>query len=218
MKKKSIAVLSSVLFLLSCSHKASDSSVSHIYASPKAPSVKIAVIPVINNTKCSLPWSLSEELSTTLCQRLTRKTNLTLYPSEKIAVAVKKLKKSNNPFSPDPSWTQSAFTGNDFVVFLELIEHEERPSSLHAPESSSAQFQMSMRLRMVALKGAEVKTVLQEMIHENHAITEPFNQYHFHQVSWDHPAFSVSPMGLAHQSLIEQIAKRIEDYVALNMP
>ncbi len=177
----------------------------------------VAIVPIIDHTKNDYSWDLSEELSSSLYQRIAQKNHLTLVSGSQVRAQTKNLLEKYHPFSPDISWVKKSFQKDQFVVFLELIEHEEviqqnsqRPSAL---EDCNAALNMSMRVRIFDLRDTEPKVILQELIHDNHFIPRPFTQANFYQVSWEDVSFSISPLGLAHTHFIKEIATRIEDYV-----
>lgn len=179
----------------------------------------VALLPLIDNTKHGLSWDISEELTSSVHHRLLLKDKLYLVDKEKVLSATKKLKESDNPFVNDLSWMKRSFPSDEFVVFLELIEHDEVPvysTRQAAPGEVDADLQMSVRVRVVDLRGEQPKIVLQELIHESHRIPKQFTKANFHQVPWDDDSFSISPVGLAHDALSKEIAVRVQDYILLS--
>lgn len=179
----------------------------------------VSVVPVIDNTKNTYDWSLSDELSSALYYRLSQQDRLFLVDAPRVRAKTKKLGEGQNPFGPDISWVKKNFHGDEFVVFLELVEHEEvlkqdrkRPS---AQENCSADLNMSMRVRVFDLRGTEPKVVLQELIHDTHFIPRQFTHINFHQVAWGDESFNISPMGLAHSEFTKEIASRLSDYIQM---
>lgn len=179
----------------------------------------VAVVPVIDNTKNTYDWSLSDEFSSTIYYRLSQQDRIFLVDAPHVRAKTKKLGEGQNPFGPEFSWVKKAFHGDEFVVFLELVEHEEvlkqdrkKPSP---QENCAADLNMSMRIRVFDLRGLEPKIVLQELVHDTHFIPRPFTQANFHQVPWGDMSFSISPMGLAHAEFTKEIASRLDDYILM---
>ncbi|MBS0604030.1 MAG: hypothetical protein JSS60_03220 [Verrucomicrobia bacterium] len=177
----------------------------------------VAIVPVMDNTKNDLNWNLSDELSSSLYERISQRNHLLLVDASKVRSQVKKLGEKHNPFGPDISWVKKSFQGDQYVVFLELVEHEEvinqnkkRPSD---PKNCNAELNMSMRVRVFDLRDTEPKIILQELIHDTHFIPRQFTQANFYQVPWGDPSFSISPIGLAHANFTKEVASRIEEYV-----
>jgi hypothetical protein len=216
---RKLSALSVLVLAASCTHqKADDAKQAVTTQQAVQPRPVIALVPVIDNTKNDLPWKLSEELTSTIHYRLSQKGNVYLSDQEKVVGITKHLNKSQNPFSDNISWAKKAFNGSEFVVFMELIEHEEVPlksakdaSRLDAP----AELNMSMRIRVVDLRSNPPAIVLQEMVHDSHHVPKQFTRANFHQVPWGQDSFNISPLGLAHAQFAKEIATRVEDYVIL---
>ncbi len=180
----------------------------------------VTVVPVIDSTKNDLPWSLSEEFTSSVDYRLARNNGLFLVDPVKARAAVKKMKSDQNPFGTDISWVKRTFTDEEFVVFLELVEHDEvlrqdrkKPAD---PKFCSADLNISMRVRVFDLRGTEPKVVLQELLHDSHFVPRQFTHVNFYQAPWGEETFSISPMGLAHTEFTKEVASRIEDYILLS--
>jgi hypothetical protein len=180
----------------------------------------VTLVPVINSTKSTLPWDLSTELTSAIDYRLASNNDLFLVDLNKTYATVKKLKNNQNPFGLDTSWIKRTFTDEEFVVFLELIEHEEilrqdkkQPGD---PKLCSADLNIGVRVRIFDVRGDQPKVILQELIHHSHFIPRPFTQINFCQASWGDESFSISPMGLAHTALTKEITKRIQEYILIS--
>lgn len=177
----------------------------------------VAVIPVIDNTKNNLDWDLSEEFTSGIYYQLAQKDDLFLAPPSKVRSSIRNLRESNDPFGSDVSWIKNAFKENEFVVFMELIQHEEiyRQDRKNPKENSrcSADLNMSMRVRIFDVRGDQPKIVLQELIRNTHFIARPFTQENFFQSSWGNASFTVSPMGFAHEQFIKEISSRLDEYI-----
>lgn len=208
------------LALCSC-HNDDSASVSQIYQVPIESQPIVAVVPVIDNTKTSYDWNLSDELSSSIYAHLAERDHLRLVSSSKVRLKTKPLLEKNNPFDSDISWIKKNFRDEEFVVFLELVEHEEVLADARKkkpdPEKSSAELRMSLRIRAFDLRGSEPVVVLQELATDTYFIHPQFNQVNFYQVSWKDPTFEMSPVGLAHEKFTKEIARRIDDYILLTL-
>lgn len=179
----------------------------------------VAIVPLIDSTKNDISWSMSEELTATIFHRLSQRDKLYLVDIEKIKTNLKKVPTGINPFGPSLAWTKKAFSKDEFVVFMELIEHDEIPlrhQKTASPEEVSAELNMTVRIRVVDLRGEEPKIILQEMVHDSHHIPKQFTQTNFYQVPWGRESYSISPLGLAHAQLSKEIATRLEEYILLS--
>jgi hypothetical protein len=187
------------------------------YQSPNQSKPIVSVVPVIDNTKNEYTWNLSDEISSTIYTRLAQRDHISLNKVSQVRAKTKQIADGQNPFGPDISWMKKVFQGDQFVVFLELIEHEEVPQQDRKkpthPQNCSADLNMSMRVRVLDLRENEPRIVLQELVHDSHFIPRPFTEANFFQVNWGDECFSISPLGLAHASFTKEIALRIEDYI-----
>ncbi len=180
----------------------------------------VAIVPLIDNSDHALGWNLSDEITYTLCSKLHEKNTLNLTLPGKIRAQSKRVKGQMNPFTQDLNWIKKTFTDEEFVVFLEMIEHSEIPSQTVSDkktpkEALSANLLVSVRVRIVDLRGETPKITLQEIIQDSHFIPRQFTQYNFHQSPWNTEEFLLSPVGIAHAQLIKELKNRIEDYILL---
>ena len=181
---------------------------------------KVAILPLIDNSEQVLDWSLSDEFTYTLCSKLRQQGALQIASLPHIKSYVRKMKSTYNPFSEDLSWTKNVFTDEEFVVFLEMVEHREEPhtSSLSlqtTPETLNADLHICLRLRILDLRHETPTITLQELFQDSHFIPRQFTQYNFHQAAWNTDEFALSPVGIAHAQLLRQLKERIEDYILL---
>jgi len=188
------------------------------FAKETSPKPTVAVVPVIASAETTAQWDISKELTESLKRRLEKRGKIVLYPEKLLEQSMKKWKSNHDPFTPDIEWMGRAFEHPVCAVFLELIEDVETPtvpaSCPERPvEKCDATRNISMRVRAVDLTDKNPRIILQEIVHQSHPVPAPFNQYQFHPVTWTDPAFPISPIGLAHAALIQQLVDQIEDYV-----
>ncbi|MES2200145.1 MAG: CT253 family lipoprotein [Chlamydiota bacterium] len=178
----------------------------------------LAIVPLIDNSDQSLGWNISEEITYTLCSKLDQKNLFDLALPSQIRSQTKRMKGKNNPFGEDISWIKQVFSEEDFIVFLELLEHKEVPKETTKPTPPSmlaAELKMGLRIRIIDNRGDTPKVTLQEILQDSHFIPRQFNQYNFDQCSWDSEEFGLSPVGIAHSQLIKELKDRIESYILL---
>jgi hypothetical protein len=216
MKCKFFSLIASSAVLFTGCSSDRDSTASLYESSSLKPAV--AIIPLIDNSNHALGWNLSDEITFTLCSKLDRQNAFNLALPGKIKSQSKKMKGFNNPFGDDLDWVKTIFHEEEFVVFLEMIEHGEVPNSTNKkapPETLSAQLNLSVRLRIIDVRGNSPKVVLQEILQDSHFIPRQFTSYNFHQTPWNTEEFFLSPVGIAHAQLIKELKGRIEDYILL---
>src|SRR5882672_2003737 len=71
----------------------------------------VALAAMIDTSLFEAPWSLSEELTSAVYQRLAKDGSIFIQSRDDFAIAA-------NPFTDDLSWIKREFQGEEFVVFL----------------------------------------------------------------------------------------------------
>lgn len=214
MKRFSLACLA-LFFVSSCSNQKSSPPLTLLQQEKKP---LVVLVPVIDHSKSNLEWDISDELTASLAQRLTQRNNFTLVPIQKVKNRLKKLHPKDDPFASSLTWMKSVFEGTQFIIFTELMEHDEVPRaetplvSMNLQECSS-DLNTSMRVRVVDLRSEEPRVILQEIIHDSHHIPRQFTRINFYQVAWGSDRFAISPLGLAHSELIKMVSSRLEEYI-----
>jgi len=174
----------------------------------------VTVASVIDATSFDLPWSISEELTSLLTNRISE--GKSMFVSRKDDISY-----TENPFSPDLSWMKREFSNNEFVVFVELAEHENVPvvknnkKMAEVPFETSINLKLGARLRVVDLRGTTPQIVLQEMIRDSYFIPKSDIPINYSTVVWGSEEYSKSPMGIAHMHLVDEIARRVNEYIHL---
>lgn len=176
----------------------------------------VALVPLFDRTANEqLSWSLSEEFTRGIQRKLLSHENFYLVSDNQVRAIAKKLQNHRDPFSPDIGWMKRLFHGSEFLVFTELLEHEEVPVSYTKGNDSPAHLNISLKVRVVDIRGEKPLVILQEILHNSHAIPKQFTRANFRQIAWGSDDFHVTPIGLAHAALIKEAAEHIEDYILL---
>jgi hypothetical protein len=177
----------------------------------------VTVVPVVDRSHSDLNWNLSQELTQAVQQNLLKHGNFHLMGPDKVALSLKKLGSAHDPFGENIEWTKRLFPQDEFVVFMELVKHDEIPLSKGgSPQDSPAELVMTVRLCVIDLRGSQPKVVLQELVHDTQHIPKQFNKANFDQVPWGNETFDVSPLGIAHAQLTKELTHRIEEYILLS--
>jgi hypothetical protein len=203
MRYIAIAIFSFLTFV-SCSNDTSDNQTSRFYDDGRARPI-VSICSVIDSTSCDLPWSLSEELTQLIRNELS--SNKNIYVSENIDEA---LTTSDNPFDSDVNWMKNRFEDNEFLVFLELLKHNEIKK-----DDVTTNLDMSVRLRIIDVRAKKPKVILQECISDNYYITKGAIKTDYQKIVWGSSEYTNSRMGMAHKILAKLIAERTSDYIAL---
>jgi len=205
-----VAILA--LGAIACSNKVSQDQFTKYYDDGRAKPI-IAIAPIIDTTSFDSSWSLSEEFSSTLFSKLLGKGTLFLNNENE-----KFLTTAENPFSNDLAWVKREFSPNEFVIFLEIVEHNlvpvDRTQMVTSPETSS-HLNVAIRIRIVDIRGNTPKIVLQELVRESQYFSRVLIPFDYNKFHWGTDEYIASPMGEAHANIVKQLVERINDYVLL---
>ncbi len=170
----------------------------------------LAVASMLDTTTFDVSWNLSEELTEGIMSLIADTGQIFVHSREESPF-------TENPFGSDLSWMKREFHAEEFVAFLELVEHEFVPikSKNLSPQEASNYLNMSVRLRVVDLRPAVPKIVLQELIRDSYFVPKTLIPNDYAIDVWGTENFRKSPMGVAHTQLVQDIASRIADYILL---
>ncbi len=201
-----------VLGILAASCSRNSDEVSRYHEDGRAKPV-VAVASMIDTTSFDASWSLSEELTSMIVDQVSSTGEIFVKSQDDFPFA-------ENPFSSgDLSWMKREFQDKEFVVFLELVEHEAVPATKgkknYSPQEVSTNLNMAVRLRVIDLRQATPKIVLQEMVRDSYFIPKALLPTDYTTAVWGTDEYRKSPMGIAHTQLSQEIANRISDYILL---
>lgn len=174
----------------------------------------VAIASLIDTTSLDLPWSLSEELTSMIAEKVAKEGSIYVSVREDLSA-------TDTPFGSDLSWVKREFPEDQFVVFLELVEHQSVSVAAQDRAKSAAPFESAMNLktavkmRVVDLRSTTPKIVLQELIRDSYYVPKNIVPTDYRLACWGTSDFLKSPMGLAHTQLVREIALRISDYIQL---
>jgi hypothetical protein len=204
-----LPIFTLVLFAAGCCSRCKDDASSTRYHDDGR-AKPVAALPImIDTTAFDAPWSISEEITATIAQIVGKNGKIFIQSQDDFAIA-------SNPFAGDLSWMKREFQNQEFGIFLELAEHELVASNKGGSESEvSNNLNMGVRIRVVDLRGAEPKVVLQEMIRDSYYIPKTLVPVDYDVVTWGTEDYKKSPMGVAHAQLAKEIAERVSEYILL---
>lgn len=210
-------LLFSAILLTGCQNKKSNVQTMRYHDDGRAKPI-VTVAPLLDSSSYEIPWSISEELTHAIQDRLTNQGDIFVLNQEDIH-----LSNDNNPFGTDINWIKKTFKPTEFVVFLELIEHEEVPVIKTTKDSSrvsesrrrSLNMNVAMRIRIVDLRSDSPNIILQEMIRDSYYVPNSIDKTDYNIVQWGSEEYKTSPMGMAHAQFTKNIIQRINDYIML---
>ena len=175
----------------------------------------VAVANVIDSSNFDVNWSLSDEFTKLVLNRVSYQGKLFIpeYCQSDLA-------SNEDPFGQDLSWVKNHFPDVDFVVFLELIQHENIPasekqsSSFSFYQDTSTYLNMTFRVRVLDIR-ENAKIVLQEMIKDSYYISKNMIPTDYKVTTWGTDAYTTSPLGMAHAQIVKEIVERTQSYILL---
>jgi hypothetical protein len=195
-----------LIAMISCNNGTSNNQVSRFYDDGRA-RANVSISSVIDSTSYDIPWSLSDELTQLIRTKLTPNKTLFLSTSEEVDSV---LTNTDNPFDSDINWMKDRFENNEFLVFLELVKHDEKK------DGANTNLEMSMRVRIVDVRGKNPKVVLQECVNDNYYIARGATKTDYQTTTWGKDEYQNSRLGMAHDQLANEISRRISEYIALS--
>jgi hypothetical protein len=182
---------------------------------------RVAIVPVIDHSVNGCRWNLSEEFTSQICDELYQKDNMRMVNPNKAKALLRNAKVDSSPFEVNVDWVKKVFKDDEFVVFMELVEHQEiyrqEQGKLKPVKDCSADLNMSMRVRVLDLREEKPQVVLQELVHHTHFIPKQYTEKNYFHASWNYDSFALSPTGLAHEEFIRDIASQINAYIVLSV-
>jgi len=177
----------------------------------------IAVMPTIDNTEkeYSVNWNVAHELTEEIRRRIFDSPKLYLLREGGNLEVAKQLN------VPSPAALTKKSTDHlgaaEFVVVTELIDQHETPYGLTNKrprlEEVGSVLTLAMRVRVIDLRGAEPKVILQEVVNYDHTIARAYLNTDYVKAYWGTEAFDRTPMGMAHSKLIREVVARVEGYI-----
>ena len=82
----------------------------------------VAIASMLDTTTFDLPWSLSEEITSSIVKNIASEGTIFVQATEEFSP-------TENPFAQDLSWIKREFQAQEFVVFLELLQHDLVPAA-----------------------------------------------------------------------------------------
>jgi len=213
-----LAILSLVFTMFSCQDDHSNVAIKYHEDGRAKPSV--ALTSIIDSTNFEGDWSLSEEFTELLKNKMAKSQKLYI---PHIHQSGSHFHFGNNPFASDISWMRDLEVNQDFVVFMELINHEKKieandssvPLSNIPAEDACSKLNIALRLKIVDLRENNPKVVLQEVIKDQFEIPNTLTAQENEKAAFGTVQYRRSYTAQAHDKLLDTVADRINEYVDL---
>lgn len=181
------------------------------YHDTGAPKPRIAIVPVITAKVKQMPWNLSDELTDLISDTFLETKQF--YVTKDFSVLGKHLSDLSeiNPLIEDIRWLYENASSSEFVVFIELVEHELHPKKSKIPPQAYT-LDMALRVHVIDIRGPEPKVILQELVQDSFNISIKIN---YGSDTFSKTTFFLSPLGSAHTHISKKVAKQIQEYILL---
>jgi hypothetical protein len=211
------AVLVMAILFTGCAGRGTKVSAVHKHEQKHA--AVTTVLPMASRMPSPYPWDMREEFTTLLREQLGAAKNIKL-ASEAQANQGYEQVQSANLFGSDLSFVKQ-FAPSDFVVVTELIEHKTVPyepykiKPLYATTGQiSDVLTILVRVRVIDMRQATPKVILQEIVPSNHQIARHTRDIDYSVLPWGTNAYRSTPVAIAHSRLARDVAERIKEYIA----
>lgn len=182
----------------------------------------VAVLPVINSAGAQkVAWDVCEELTEGLRHQITDSSKIYLVDT---AASVRCAETLNAPrLEQFPAGIKEGLSPAEFVIVAELLNQQQMPYGLQKAPSKKAHLKqvgadlaLSMRIRVIDLRGDAPTVVLQEVVTENYDVAKAYLHTDYKRMAWGTPAYKCTPMGMAHAKLISEVIAHAEGYIGVN--
>lgn len=179
----------------------------------------VTVVPIWDRSQHSLDWDISEEIREGILRHLAAGGEV-FVPKDELLANDQRIHYDNWSMG-DFSFAKN-FESADFVVFVELIDHQEEPYKKRevqplypANGDVSEVLKLAVKLQVMDVRGSSPKVVLQEVLHSNHMMPKSPSgmEIDYRQVAWGEVGYGNTPIGQAHSRLERDAARQVEQYI-----
>lgn len=212
--KNSISLL---LFLLVGCAKQASLSEQVLFHDDGVVKPKLAVVKVIDSSTHTLDWDLGAEFTDLLLENLYSRSKFYLTDDFHM-LGNKQLRNLElSPYSEDMTWLQEINNNSDFILFTEILEHKvtQPLNTGFNPLTHMKTLHIAVRVCVLDIRKKTPKVILQEIIKKESSIPFNFGSYKDQKNSLAKSAFALSPLGLAHKSILSEVNEQIEDYILI---
>lgn len=183
------------------------------------PKPKVVLLPLGDDTGGCVCWDIANELNTGLSYKVMCNGQLFLISEDEVRNRLEGCN-SLDYFTPDLSFSQR-FCGADYVVALELIEHDIIPyqrgmCQWFVPPQKyhwRSVLQTKLRLRIIDVHCTTPKVILQEIFTSHYPIPTEKECIDYSRCCWGTDVYPSTPWGKAHERLISELVCRIETVI-----
>lgn len=177
---------------------------------------RVVMLPVMDASAVHLPWDLAKEMNSGIRYELMNEGILFVASPSEMQEGLTKLGKVN--FFLDEPLLARTFCNEDFVVLVEIIEHDyqtygcaDDPVTPNAYASCQARLTVKMRVRIIDVRSGCPRVVLQEVITDWDLVPRICADLNIEEA--DKYANWMKSVKKAHCRLIYNISRRMESVI-----
>ncbi|MCH9625071.1 MAG: hypothetical protein S4CHLAM123_02380 [Chlamydiales bacterium] len=215
MKRLIFALAIAACTLSGCARNYRDTTLYQLSGRQKA---IVAVLPVIDRSnQTQVNWDLSREFTDEIRNKVYDSQTLYLL-REGGSIEIAKLLSAPNP-NAIPAMAKESLGAAQFVVLSEILEQKEMPYGVGSDTNHPVRgeigsvLSLSMRVRIVDVRDATPRVILQEVLDQEYAIARPYLHCDYEKMGWGTHSFNNTPMGIAHNRLVQELVSRTEAYI-----
>lgn len=178
---------------------------------------RVAIIPMIDNSNKVFPCDASEQFTRGISYEMMDHAELYLTPQKDVQEKVARL--GHFDFFIKDQALDDLFCEEDFVIIMELIEHNRVSTAPGSPEHADCNkdiygchdtVMMKIRVRILDVRRRSPSVVLQEVMNCSYIVPCQRQDRRACNPCVDTPNYRISPAGQAHQRMINKVVERLE--------
>ncbi|NGX30764.1 MAG: hypothetical protein K940chlam8_00113 [Chlamydiae bacterium] len=212
--RKIVPIFLSVLVFFGCQKK-EEATFSKYFDDGRAKPT-IALLPMKSNANPNLPWNVVQELESSLKNELLQMAGLYVLGAEQTENGIFNL--NNTDLLSEKNTLHTSFHPAEFVVQLELIDHQEAELLQKGVQTSNSTdiakvLNLKMRLMVVDIRSVTPKVILHEIVEKEQLIDVAQKNTDYFQHGIGCVEYYKTPVFLAHRKVVLDLAHRVHEYI-----
>lgn len=176
---------------------------------------RVALIPVVDHLPSRPPSDLVGEFTAEIEKQLLQKGKVFLTDDFQSLYHT-----DINLFQEKLDWLHEESAHTEFVVLTELLRYKVMPQArqkgfFNFSFPQAYLLDMSLRVKVVDIRNSQPEIVLHKMFHQSFHIPWKTTPARYAKEGWMRVAYFYSPIGLAHNKMVQRISNHIHDYIIL---
>ena len=205
-----------ILFLTGCDYS-NQTQLETVYQDGRG-KPHLTLMQVVDSSQNSLPWDLSQEMTSLVENQIKALGAIYLEDQEKISTDLE-FSQLAKKIIRNPQNIDSIDAKTEFLSIVEIIDHRQdavhEKKNLAHPEATAMLLTIKARIKVYDLRKVIPSLVLSEIVTHEAMIPWQMTKVNYKKNHYLTKQYLVTPIGLAHKQLANKAAKRIHDYVLL---